>query len=290
MQALPTLPESVCLVEMQNSGTGGNLQADETQLFLHVGLNNGVILRTAVDNVTGILSDSRTRFLGTKGVKLYKCFIQGQPAMIALSSRPWICYNYLSTYMMTPLSYEMLESASNFCSEQCPDGMVAITGNTLRILTVEKLGDIFNHTVIPLTYTPRKMIFHPETKFIITIETEHQCYTTKERQDIKKEIFKKTGDEEYMKMSDSLLGYPKAPEGKWASLIRIMEPYELKTIKVMEFEENESCFQAFISTTLGAPGETYLFLGTAKDFTLNPRSCQIGYIYCFIFTEGGRDF
>ena len=30
-------------------------------LFLNIGLQNGVLLRTAVDNVTGDLSDTRTR-------------------------------------------------------------------------------------------------------------------------------------------------------------------------------------------------------------------------------------
>jgi splicing factor 3B subunit 3 len=61
---LPGIPESVCLIEMKNTGNVGSLGIDETQLFLHVGLNNGVLLRTAVDSVTGVLSDSRTRFLG----------------------------------------------------------------------------------------------------------------------------------------------------------------------------------------------------------------------------------
>ena len=32
---------------------------------MHVGLENGVLIRTVVDNVTGVLSDSRSRFLGS---------------------------------------------------------------------------------------------------------------------------------------------------------------------------------------------------------------------------------
>lgn len=38
----------------------------------------------------------------------------------------------------------MLEYASGFSSEQCPEGIVAISTNTLRILALEKLGAIFN--------------------------------------------------------------------------------------------------------------------------------------------------
>ena len=33
-------------------------------------------------------------------------------------------------------------------SEQCPEGIVAIAGNTLRILALEKLGAIFNQGTV----------------------------------------------------------------------------------------------------------------------------------------------
>ena len=35
-----------------------------------------------------------------------------------------------------------------FSSEQCPEGIVAIAGNTLRILALEKLGAIFNQGTV----------------------------------------------------------------------------------------------------------------------------------------------
>ena len=53
MQALPTsqtgsnAPTAVCIVEMND------------QLYLHIGLENGVLLRSIIDNITGGLSDSR---------------------------------------------------------------------------------------------------------------------------------------------------------------------------------------------------------------------------------------
>ena len=59
-QALPSQPESVCLLEMKGEKT--NVEEESiSQLFLHVGLSNGVLLRTAVDSVTGNLTDTRTR-------------------------------------------------------------------------------------------------------------------------------------------------------------------------------------------------------------------------------------
>ena len=50
--------------------------------------------------------------------------------MLALSSRPWLSYNYQGHSRLTPLSYESLEFASSFRSEQCPEGIVACARNT----------------------------------------------------------------------------------------------------------------------------------------------------------------
>lgn len=87
-----------------------------SELYLQVGLSNGNLLRTAVDFVTGNLSDTRTRFLGSKGVKLFKVQVNNKPAMLALSSRPWICYTFTSQYFTVPLSYESIDFAAGFCS------------------------------------------------------------------------------------------------------------------------------------------------------------------------------
>ena len=57
------------------------------------------------------------------------------PAMLGLSSRPWVCYNYLSKNYMVPLSYETLDYAASFNSTECREGIVGISSNTLRIIT-----------------------------------------------------------------------------------------------------------------------------------------------------------
>ena len=54
--------------------------------------------------------------------------------VLAMSSRTWLSYTYQSRFHLTPLSYETLEYASGFASEQCPEGIVAISTNTLRFV------------------------------------------------------------------------------------------------------------------------------------------------------------
>ena len=83
MQALPALPESLCIVEMgsyegkDEDGAGGSGGG----LYLNIGLQNGVLLRTVLDTVTDDLSDTRTRYLGSRPVKLFRISIQGSEAV-----------------------------------------------------------------------------------------------------------------------------------------------------------------------------------------------------------------
>lgn len=60
------------------------------------------------------------------------CLFFPRLQVLAMSSRSWLSYSYQSRFHLTPLSYETLEYASGFASEQCPEGIVAISTNTLR--------------------------------------------------------------------------------------------------------------------------------------------------------------
>ena len=71
-----------------------------------------MLLRTQADRVTGQLSDTRTRFLGTRPPKLFAANVKGQRSMLSLSSRPWLGYSDMGRYNLTPLSYEALDYAS----------------------------------------------------------------------------------------------------------------------------------------------------------------------------------
>ena len=108
--------------------------------------------------------------------------------MLALSSRTWLSYTYQSRFFLTPLSYDPLEFASSFTSEQCPEGIVAIAANTLRILALEKLGVVFNQVAMPLQYTPRKFAIHPITKSLIILETDHNALTEATKAQRKQQI------------------------------------------------------------------------------------------------------
>lgn len=80
MQGLPAPAESLCLVEMGGE-TAGEGKAGQGNLYLNVGLQNGVLLRTVLDPSTGDLTDTRTRYLGSRPVKLFRIRMQGSDAV-----------------------------------------------------------------------------------------------------------------------------------------------------------------------------------------------------------------
>lgn len=102
VQTFPCSVESVCILEMQNDEN--QEEGPTQQLFLYVGLSSGILMRTSIDNISGKLTDSRSRFLGLKPVKCIRTTVHGKPGLLALSSRPWLIYNYMDHYMTSLLS------------------------------------------------------------------------------------------------------------------------------------------------------------------------------------------
>ncbi|KAK6617102.1 Splicing factor 3B subunit 3 [Polyplax serrata] len=308
MQALPAAAESLCIVEMgitEKKPDGEESAVIQSNLYLNVGLQNGVLLRTVLDPITGDLADTRTRYLGSRSVKLFRIKMQGSEAVLAMSSRSWLSYYYQNRFHLTPLSYESLEYASGFSSEQCPEGIVAISTNTLRILALEKLGAVFNQISFPLEYTPRKFVVHPETAKMILLETEHNAYTEEtkkqrrvqmaeemqeaageEEQDLAKEMAEAFLSED---LPESIFGAPKAGSGMWASIIRIIDPVEGRTDKIVRLEQNEAALSIALIKFNNHPESLFLVVGAVKDYQLSPRQVSCGYLYTFRLNEDVTD-
>ncbi|KAI5788942.1 CPSF A subunit region-domain-containing protein [Peziza echinospora] len=306
VQALTSPPSSLCIMAMVDS-TSGSLDpatSSRTTLYLHIGLYSGVYLRTVLDTVTGELTDTRTRFLGPKPVKLFKVVAQGQTAVLALSSRPWLGYsNPLGgtqgggQYMLTPLSYPALEFGWTFSSEQCPEGMVGVQGQNLRIFTIEKLTENLQQESIPLAYTPRKMLRHPEQPVFYTVEADNNTLSPITKDTLLAAAADKprqNGETAEEKELDAQLlapeefGYPRGT-GHWASCIHVVDPVATKSIlQRIELTENEAAFSIAAVSFSSQDDELFLVVGTGKDVVLSPRSSTCGYIHIYRFLEDGK--
>lgn len=304
LQSVSSPPESLLFLEVQAS-LGGEDGADHpANLFLNAGLQNGVLFRTVVDMVTGSLSDNRSRFLGLRAPKLFSIVVRGRQAMLCLSSRPWLGYIHQGHFLLTPLSYETLEYAASFSSDQCAEGVVAVAGDALRVFTIERLGESFNETAIPLRYTPRKFVVQPKRKLLVMIESDQGAFTAEEREAAKKESFEaagmgENGNAEHMEngddeenndpLSDEQYGYPKAESGKWVSCIRVLDPRTAQTTCLLELQENEAAFSICTINFHDKEYGTLLAVGTAKGLQFWPkRSFEAGYIHIYRFKEDGK--
>ncbi|KAL9011178.1 MAG: hypothetical protein Q9173_003952 [Seirophora scorigena] len=283
VQALTSAPSALSIMAMPDSTSGGST------LYLHIGLYSGVYLRTVLDEVTGELSDTRTRFLGPKPAKLFKVSVKGEPAVLALSSRSWLGYSdpQTKTFMLTPLSYVPLEWGSNFSSEQCTEGMVGIQGQNLRIFSIEKLGSNLLQQSIPLTYTPRKFVRHPEHPLFYTIESDNNTLSIETKQRLLTGETVVNGDG--IELPPEEFGYARA-QGHWASCIHVVDPINAKsTLQQIDLTDNEAATTIVAVSFSSQSDETFLVIGTGKDVTVSPRTSSAGFIYIYRFLEDGKE-
>ncbi|KMU90906.1 pre-mRNA-splicing factor rse1 [Coccidioides immitis H538.4] len=263
VQALTSAPSALSIMSMVDSTSGGST------LYLHIGLYSGIYLRTVLDEVTGELSDTRTRFLGLKPVKLFSVSVKEQRAVLALSSRPWLGYSDLQTknFMLTPLDYVPLEWSWNFSSEQCVEGMVGIQGQNLRIFSIEKLDNNLLQETIPLAYTPRHFVRHPEQPLFYVIEADNNILSPSTKAKLLQDS--KAANGEVAELPPEDFGYPRAPAiGHHASKLLI------QSTKKMKRPQDD---------------ETFLVVGTGKDMVVYPPSSSCGFIHIYRFQEDGKE-
>ncbi|KAK0623436.1 Pre-mRNA-splicing factor rse-1 [Immersiella caudata] len=283
IQALTAAPSALSIMAMEDSFGG-------TTLYLHIGLHSGVYLRTVLDEVTGELTDTRQKFLGPKPTRLFQVLVQNQPCVLALSSRSWMGYTDPLTkgFMMTPLSYAELEYGWNFSSEQCLEGMVGIHANYLRIFTIEKLEDNLIQKSIPLTYTPKRLVKHPDQPYFYTIESDNNTLPQELRAKLLSDSSAVNGNATVLPPED--FGHPKA-RGRWASCISVVDPVseEPSVLQRIELDGNEAAVSAAVVPFASQEGESFLIVGTGKDMVLNPRQFTEGYIHVYRFHDDGKD-
>ena len=303
MQALPAMPESLCVVEMQ----GG--EGEQSTLYMNIGLENGVLLRTEIDATSGDLSDTRTRYLGSRAVKLFNIKVLDNEAVLALSSRPWISYNHQGHAKLTPLSYDMLEHACAFQSEQCPEGIVACSRDTLRVLSLERLGTVFNSIQTPLPQTPRDFLVDEEAKTIIVVGGDHNTAAAAGAgagaggssgaavgagMDVDGTAPVESGgaaagadatgdaaEAESAAEQERLLSEKRDGVGKWVGDIRIIDPLAGKTLSTQGLEANEVPISICSLQFAGLrDGQTYVVVGTVTDWNLKTQ----GFTACHLNT------
>ncbi|CAH7667624.1 CPSF A subunit region-domain-containing protein [Phakopsora pachyrhizi] len=286
LQALTAVPSSICIAELLDSSID---KSNET-LFVNIGLSNGVLLRTVLDSVNGQLTDTRTRFLGSRPVKLLRVKVDSKSSVIALSSRTWLNYTFQNMLHFNPLIYDSIDNVHSFSAELCPEGLIGVVGSSLRIFTIPKLGVKVKQDSMPLSYTPRKMILDPATKNVITIESEHGTVSPSEKAERLAQHRAEGLDFDDEALNEEIVGVPRADAGKWASCIRIANPLEKVTLSKVDLDDNECATSVAIVSFANQEGNLpVLVVGTAKDAFVQPRTCKNGFLRVYKFINEGKE-
>lgn len=284
-QSLPASPESVLLLEYDDPDFAYISDEDELNsdmLFLHIGLSNGGIFRTSINKTEGSLTETRTKFLGNKAVKLFRAKVEGRSVMIALSSRPWIGYMHRNTYMLTPLIYPPLDFLSGFQSSLCPNGLVGFVGKSLKIFKVDILGDLFSQTVMNLRYIPRKLLINDATQHLVILESSHRSYSEAVVAEKERLLV-----QQFPELTPPTKGTFRviAPGGKWVSGVRVVSPFNMKTVDYKLMGENEAAVSMALVTFDRYKADTFLLVGTVKDYVMVPKSLSCSFIRTFLMNE-----
>lgn len=189
--------------------------------------------------------------------------------------------------MLTPLDYPELRWAWTFSSEQCPEGMVGIQEQNLRIFSIEDISRNLLQESIPLPYTPRKFVKHPEHNLFYIIESDNNTLAPATRAKLINEA--PTVNGEATVSNPDQFGNPHGNE-HWASCIQIVDPVGSKSVVFsLDLEDNECATSIAIAPFAGQDDEAFLLVGTAKDLKVSPRSCSAGFLHVYRFHEEGRE-
>ena len=205
------------------------------------------------------------------------------------------------------MSHDALEHASDFSSATCPAGLVAVAGNTLRIVFIENLGAMYNQTTLPLRYTPRKMCRLGASDMVI-IETDHNEFNAAERAEVEKRYAaalsgsavseggmevdqadasaQKAASEDAEEEEEEgtvlpVRGPLPATEGRWASCVRVLDVATGATKALLELANNEAAFSVTTCRFSQHSEETFIVVGTVKDLTLHPKKWSQAYVLVY---------
>ncbi|KAI5968438.1 RSE1 [Candida theae] len=233
--------------------------------LIHIGMDNGVYVRTKIDTFSGKLSDTRIKYLGPKPVNLNPLKLSDEiTGVLAISSKPWIGYFHQGKYRCTPLLDVNIISGTSFKSEDIGgDGIVGIHAENLVIFSVGKEDSIFDPnqeltvTELSLRYTPRKIVKgddgNEDADKLFVSEVEMGIvtpYVSNLTKDVKDNV-----DWEYYEA----FGYERTSSG-CASCVQLIQSGEIK--QSLEFAKDQRIVDI---AKIQFKKNTYLIVGVTKQ-------------------------
>jgi splicing factor 3B subunit 3 len=310
MVAMDSRPDALCFVNVMRNGE------DSTALQLNIGLQTGVLHRVFVDQMSGAMTDSRQKFLGTRSVTLKKFnMIESGcgEGLLSLSSRSWLTYTHCGRQYHVPLCCDAADTVSSFHSEACPEGLIMTIGNNLRILSIDNIGSMFYQKSTNFMFTPRK-IARTDDGLLVIIASDQHAFTKTERLEknevntfleaavkgnfdgihkddvVEGEEIDVEDEDEDDSTTIPLRGPIPATEGKWASCVTVINSLTGESTE-LELTDNEAAFSLSVCSfsQQNQSAKTCIVVGTAVGLTLHPRSALQYYLNTYELDSNTRN-
>lgn len=249
------------------------------KVYLNVGLENGLLLRTMIDSDSGDLSDTRIRYLGNRPVILNKL---ANESVIALSgSKSWL----ILQPRITPLDYQVpLVYASPFKSSQS-EGVVAVDDSSLRILEIEE-DKTTSRQVLQLESTPRRLVKTSQSGLYCLIESDYRSRNDRSynnwKQDVAEDMVLKAmsdNKEEAALRAAAFLAKNdhsrRSMSQEWHSLVRLVNLERGVSLDTVSLESQETAVSL-------VSAKDKVIVGVAHKLVLTPhRSCDGGAVHVY---------
>lgn len=292
-QDLSSIPTSLVAFPMKNpsafvysdpgeeSDEESNGSGVQDSLFLHIGMANGVYARLKLDPVTGEMSNPRNQYVGPQRVHLSKLVVGHQNVVGINSVRTYLGYTTTTEFRITALSKPAFNDVCTFKSEDVSNnGVLAVDGNTLFILTVDQLDSSLLIESIPLRYTPRAMADTIKQNGMVYIgEADSGIVSTYVEQaeklsDSDELVLFETDDEkdEYYQQ----FGY-QHKSSEWSSCIQVIS-FENKAVGQTIELLNEAAFKMCSLTFSSEPQYTFLAVSTSVNQRFAPNQNEAAYL------------
>ncbi|XVE96196.1 hypothetical protein REPUB_Repub02eG0200900 [Reevesia pubescens] len=123
------------------------------------------------DDLPITLQSVATRRIGITPVFLVPLSDSLDADIVALSDRPWLLHTARHSLSYTSISFQPSTHATPVCSVECPKGILFVAENCLHLVEMVHSKRL-NVQKFHLGGTPRKVLYHSESKLLIVMRTE----------------------------------------------------------------------------------------------------------------------
>ncbi|XP_028784862.1 splicing factor 3B subunit 3 isoform X1 [Neltuma alba] len=134
-------------------------------------VNSGENVSNQAENLPATLQLIATRRIGITPVFLVPLGDTLDADIIALSDRPWLLHSARHSLSYTSISFQPSTHVTPVFSAECPKGILFVADNCLHLVEMVQSKRL-NVQKFHLEGTPRKVLYHNESRILIVLRTE----------------------------------------------------------------------------------------------------------------------